>query len=52
MKLPKYLVDSDPLLTNVTLLEGLPQPQGVEISDDDWTAEELENAERQVKYTK
>ena len=46
MRLPRYLVDSDPLLTNVVLLLG--EDPALEVSDSEWTAEELENAEQQV----
>lgn len=43
MRIPKYLVDSDPLLANV------PQTEGVmEVTNEEWTAEELEDAERQA----
>ncbi|KAH3787227.1 uncharacterized protein LOC127843116 [Dreissena polymorpha] len=47
MRLPRYLVDSDPLLTNVVLLLG--EDPALEVSDTEWTAEELENAEQQVE---
>lgn len=46
MRLPRYLVDSDPLLTNVVMLLG--EDPALEVSDSEWTAEELENAEQQV----
>ena len=44
MRLPKYLVESDPLLSNVTQVENT----AIEITDTEWTVEELEQAERQV----
>lgn len=44
MRTPKYLVDSDPLLTNVPQIEAV-----MEVTNEEWTAEELENAERQVE---
>ncbi|XP_052772624.1 uncharacterized protein LOC128211662 [Mya arenaria] len=43
----RCLVDQDPLLTNVPQLEGVNQV--IDVSDDAWTADELENAERQVE---
>lgn len=47
MRLPKSLVDSDPLLSNVTQID-----TGVVtgIAEQEWTAEELEQAERQVTF--
>lgn len=44
MKTPKYLLDSDPLLTNVPQVEG-----NMEVTNTEWTVEELESAERQVE---
>lgn len=44
MRTPRYLVESDPLLSNV------PQEETVmEVTNEAWTVEELENAERQVE---
>ena len=46
MKTPKHLLDSDPLMTNVPQVES-----NMEVTNTEWTVEELENAERQVRIS-
>lgn len=47
MRLPQYLIEKDPLLNNVPLLDTA--MDNSEITEYEWTEEELENAERQVE---
>lgn len=43
MRLPKFLWDKDPLLSNMPQVDTV-----IDLTEYEWMAEELENAEREV----
>ena len=46
MRTPKNLVDKDPLMSGVQLLEGA---LSLEVTENDWTDEEIEDFEIEVR---